>query len=65
LKGKEETVNPGEIQFDQEKGIVIITVNGKRTGNNYELGFLTNFFNNNLSVFHYLHSFSFGAISNG
>jgi len=48
LKGKEETVNPGEIQFDQEKGIVIITVNGKRTGNNYELGFLTNFFNNNL-----------------
>jgi len=47
ISAKEETTNPGEIQLNNE-GILQIIVNGKRTGNNYELGFVTNYLNDHI-----------------
>jgi len=46
LSGKEETTNPGEVSIAD--GTLNIIVNGKRTGNNYELGFLVNYLNDHI-----------------
>jgi len=47
LSCKEECVNPGEISLTDD-GSLNIVVNGKRTGNNYELGFVPTYLNDHL-----------------
>jgi len=46
LSCKEETTNPGEIALNGDQ--LQIIVNGKRTGNNYELGFVVSYLNDHV-----------------